>query len=57
MIESLVGVTIIVLSMVFFILFVFGDDLDLKDKIEIMCAFAVFFIGLAVGAYLITGGK
>ena len=57
MIESLVGVTIIVLSIVFFMLFVFGDDLDLKDKIEIMCAFAVFFIGLAVGAYLITGGK
>jgi len=33
-------------------MFIFGDDLDLEDKVEIMGTFAIFLIGITIGVYL-----
>lgn len=52
MIEHSAGFVIIALSVGVLVLFIFGDDLDLEDKVEIMGTFAIFLIGITIGVYL-----
>lgn len=45
----------LLITMSIFITFVFGYDLDLKDKIMCIVGTDAFVILLAVGVYLIAG--
>lgn len=52
MVEHSAGFIIIALSIGVLVLFIFGDDLDLEDKVEIMGVFTIFLIGITIGVYL-----
>lgn len=51
----LIGWILLLITMSVFITFVFGYDLDLKDKIMCIVVTDAFVILLAVGVYLIAG--
>lgn len=51
----LIGWILLLIVMSTFITFVFGYDLDLKDKIMCIVGTDAFVILLAVGVYLIAG--
>ncbi len=51
----LIGWILLLITMSVFITFVFGYDLDLKDKIICIVVTDTFVISLAVGVYLIVG--
>lgn len=51
----LIGWILLLITMSVFITFVFGYDLDLKDKIICIVVTDAFVILLAVGVYLIAG--
>ena len=51
----LIGWILLLITMSVFITFVFGYDLDLKDKIICIVGTDTFVILLTVGVYLIVG--
>lgn len=51
----LIGWILLLITMSVFITFVFGYDLDLKNKIMCIVVTDAFVILLAVGVYLIAG--
>lgn len=51
----LIGWILLLITMSVFITFVFGYDLDLKDKIICIVETDTFVILLTVGVYLIVG--
>lgn len=55
--EKLIGYLILNIVITTFCVFVFGYDLDTKDKTWTIIGFSVFFCVIYVATYLITGGQ
>lgn len=51
----IIGWLLLLITISVFVTFVFGYDLDLKDKIIFIVSTDAFVILLAVGVYLIAG--
>lgn len=51
--NQIIGFLVITISFMCFLMFIFGNDLELKEQVKILCAFSGFFIAIAIGARLI----
>lgn len=53
--KTLIGMFLIFISIVAFIIFIFGGEFDLKEKICMFIGWTVFLALLMSGAYFIAG--
>lgn len=51
---GLLGFFLISVAMVFFVVFLMGENLNTKEKINLALSIIVFLAVLIIGAYLIT---
>lgn len=54
---TIIGFIILMLAIIGFIIFVIGNDLEVKDQIKLFIGFSIFLIAITIGAGMITGWK
>lgn len=53
--KTLIGMFLIFISIVAFVIFIFGGNFDLKEKIYLLISWTVFLALLMSGVYFIAG--
>ncbi len=54
---QVIGFIILGLAITGFIIFVIGNDLEVKDQIRLFIGFSIFIIAITIGAGMLTGWK